>query len=104
MERTIKTPDWEWGTDEQMARWLGIDIKIFESMVVAGTIPPGARWSRQTEYWNWFTAVGISALLPFLMAQASENRQTRRRTKTATVRRTRGEVDETGGEVPRTGG
>jgi hypothetical protein len=70
VQRTIETPDWEWGTAEQAAKWLGVEQHVWDGLVKAGKVPAPAHWSQKAEYWHWQTVCGVSALLPFLMGGA----------------------------------
>lgn len=67
-DRVISVPPWEYGSREDVRKWLGFDPGPFEALAKAGVIPPAdLQISRQTHYWRWDTIGALAVLLPFLL-------------------------------------
>ena len=61
MQRTIQAPEWEWGTREQCAAYLGIDLDQFKLLCRTGRFPfEPASYGRKTHRWHWLDVVCFS--------------------------------------------
>lgn len=61
MQRTITAPDWEWGSREQCAAYLNIDVEQFKLWVRTGRFPfPPVSYGRKTLRWYWMDIVCYS--------------------------------------------
>jgi len=69
-ERTIKGPDWEWGTDKDAAAWLRWELTEFKRAVAKIGMRPGMRQSRQVYYWSRWQVALLSELAPYLDLEA----------------------------------
>lgn len=64
MQRTIEAPPWEWGTREQCAAYLGIDVDKFKLFVKNGRFPfAPAPYGQKEPRWHWMDVVCYSHMV-----------------------------------------
>lgn len=60
MERKIDAPDSDHCTDEEAARFLGVKVSTFNTLVDKGLIRGGRKWTHRLRKWPWKAVVIFS--------------------------------------------